>query len=113
VHFLWCRNSLFLFPLPPPPFPMLWAIHLLHESKDAIDPFVFPTPSTFLEIYIPWQLKVYDIMDSPAAMVGSLQFQHRNPPALSIQDSPIHSERTLVHKQSQNPWRSTNKHSAQ
>jgi hypothetical protein len=31
----------------------------------------------------------------------SLQFQHRNPPALSIQDSPIHSERTLVHKYSQ------------
>jgi hypothetical protein len=27
----------------------------------------------------------------------SLQFQHRNPPELSIQDSAIHSERTLVH----------------
>jgi hypothetical protein len=38
-----------------------------------------------------------------SAMGDSLQFQHRNPPALSIQDSPIHSERTLVHKQSQNP----------
>jgi hypothetical protein len=34
-----------------------------------------------------------------SAMGDSLQFQHRNPPALSIQDSPIHSERTLVHKQ--------------
>jgi hypothetical protein len=32
----------------------------------------------------------------------SLQFQHRNPPALSVQDFPIHSERTLVHKQLQN-----------
>jgi hypothetical protein len=29
----------------------------------------------------------------------SVQFQHRNIPALSIQDSPIHSERILVHKQ--------------
>jgi hypothetical protein len=29
----------------------------------------------------------------------SLQFHHRNPPSLSIQNSPIHSERTLVHKQ--------------
>jgi hypothetical protein len=38
-----------------------------------------------------------------SAMGDSLQFQHRNPPALSIKDSPIHSERTLVHKQSQNP----------
>jgi hypothetical protein len=37
------------------------------------------------------------------AMGYSLQFQHLNPPALSIQDSPFHSERTLVHKQSQDP----------
>jgi hypothetical protein len=37
------------------------------------------------------------------AMGDSLQFQHRNPPALSIQDSPIHSERTLAHKQPQDP----------
>jgi hypothetical protein len=43
----------------------------------------------------------------------SLQFQHQNPLALSIQDSPIHSECTLVHKQPQNPWRSANEHSAQ
>jgi hypothetical protein len=48
-----------------------------------------------------------------SAMGGSLQFQHRNPPALPIQDSPIHSERTLVHKQPKNPWRPTNEHSAQ
>jgi hypothetical protein len=33
-----------------------------------------------------------------SAMGDSRQFQHRNPPALSIQDSPIHSERTLIHK---------------
>jgi hypothetical protein len=32
-----------------------------------------------------------------SAMGNSLQFQHRNPPAFSIQDSPINSERTLVH----------------
>jgi hypothetical protein len=42
-----------------------------------------------------------------------LQFQHRNPPALSIQDSPIYSERTSVHKQPQDPRKSTNEHSAQ
>jgi hypothetical protein len=30
---------------------------------------------------------------------NNLQFQHRNTPAFSIQDSPTHSERTLVHKQ--------------
>jgi hypothetical protein len=36
-----------------------------------------------------------------SAMGDSLQFQYQNPPALSIQDSPIHSERTLVHKQPQ------------
>jgi hypothetical protein len=42
-----------------------------------------------------------------SAMRDSLQFQHRNPPALSIQDSPIHSERTSVHKHPQDPWRST------
>jgi hypothetical protein len=29
---------------------------------------------------------------------GSLQFQHPNPPALSMQKPPIYSERTLVHK---------------
>jgi hypothetical protein len=34
-----------------------------------------------------------------------------DPPALSVQDSPIHSERTLVHKEPHNPW--TNEHSAQ
>jgi hypothetical protein len=45
-------------------------------------------------------------------MGDGLQFQHRNPPALSIQESPIHSERTLEHKQ-HDPWRSTNEHSAQ
>jgi hypothetical protein len=38
-----------------------------------------------------------------SAMEDSLQFLHRNPPALSIQDSPKHSERTLVHKQPQDP----------
>jgi hypothetical protein len=42
-----------------------------------------------------------DIWNS--AMGDSLQFQHRNPPALSIQVSPIHSKRTLVHKQPQDP----------
>jgi hypothetical protein len=31
-----------------------------------------------------------------SAMGDSLQFQHRNPPALAIQDSPIHFERTFV-----------------
>jgi hypothetical protein len=36
-------------------------------------------------------------------MEGSLQFQHQNHPALSIQDSSIHSEYTLVQKQLQNP----------
>jgi hypothetical protein len=38
-----------------------------------------------------------------SAMRESLQFRHRNPQALSIQDSPIHSERTLLHKQPQHP----------
>jgi hypothetical protein len=38
-----------------------------------------------------------------SAMGDSLQFQHQNHPALSIQGSPIYSERTLVHKQSQDP----------
>jgi hypothetical protein len=36
-----------------------------------------------------------------SAMGGSLQFQHQNPPALSIQHALIHSEHTLVHKQLQ------------
>jgi hypothetical protein len=36
-------------------------------------------------------------------IVDSLQFQHRNPPALPIRESPIHFERTLVHKQPQPP----------
>jgi hypothetical protein len=53
-------------------------------------------------------------MDTLNSAVGdSLQFQHRNVPALSIQDSPIHSERALVHKQPQDPWRSTNERSAE
>jgi hypothetical protein len=43
----------------------------------------------------------------------SLQLQHWNLTALSIQDSPIHSERSMAHKQPQDPWRSTNEHSAQ
>jgi hypothetical protein len=47
------------------------------------------------------------------AMGDSLQFQHQNPPALSIQEPLIHSERTLVHKQPQDPPISTNEHSAQ
>jgi hypothetical protein len=40
-----------------------------------------------------------------SAMGDSFQFQHQNPSALSIQDShcQIHSERTLVHKQPQDP----------
>jgi hypothetical protein len=46
-------------------------------------------------------------------MGDSLQFQDLNPSALSIQDSPIHSERTLVYKQPQDPWRSANEHSVQ
>jgi hypothetical protein len=32
-----------------------------------------------------------------SATGDSLQLQHRNPPALSVQDSPIHYECTLVH----------------
>jgi hypothetical protein len=47
------------------------------------------------------------------AMEDSIQFQHQYPPALLIQASPIHSERTLILKQPQDPWRSTNEHSAQ
>jgi hypothetical protein len=42
-----------------------------------------------------------DLWDS--VMGDSLKFQHRNPPTFSIQDFPSHSERTLVHKQSQDP----------
>jgi hypothetical protein len=38
-----------------------------------------------------------------SAMEDSLQFQHRNLPALSIKHSPIHSERTLLRKQPQDP----------
>jgi hypothetical protein len=52
-----------------------------------------------------------DIWNS--AMGDSLQFQHRNPAALSIQDCPIYCGPTLVHKQSQDPRRSVNEHSAQ
>jgi hypothetical protein len=33
-----------------------------------------------------------------SAVGDSFQFQHQNPPVLSIQDYPIHSERTLVHR---------------
>jgi hypothetical protein len=36
-----------------------------------------------------------------SATGDNLQFQLRNPPAFSIQDSPIHSEFTSVHKQPQ------------
>jgi hypothetical protein len=32
--------------------------------------------------------------------------------AFSIQDSPFHSERTFVHEEQQDPWRSTNEHNA-
>jgi hypothetical protein len=38
-----------------------------------------------------------------SALGDSLQFQHQNPLALSIQDSQIHSERTLVRKEPQDP----------
>jgi hypothetical protein len=38
-----------------------------------------------------------------SVMGDSLQFQHRNPQALSIQDFPIHSECTLIHNQPQDP----------
>jgi hypothetical protein len=40
-----------------------------------------------------------------SAMGDSLQFQQLNPTELSIQDCPIHSERTFVYKQPQDPWR--------
>jgi hypothetical protein len=43
--------------------------------------------------------KLYNIFFN-LAMADSLKFQHQNPSALSIQDSPIHSECTLV----QDPW---------
>jgi hypothetical protein len=36
-----------------------------------------------------------------SAMGDSLQFQHQNPQELSIQDSPIHSECTWIHKKPQ------------
>jgi hypothetical protein len=63
-------------------------------------------------LYIYSNTQIYsDIRNS--AMGDSLQFHQRNPPALSVQDSPIHSERTLVHKQPQDPRRSTNEYSAQ
>jgi hypothetical protein len=42
-----------------------------------------------------------DVFNS--AIGDSLRNQHKNPPALSIQHSPIHSERTLVHRQPQHP----------
>jgi hypothetical protein len=38
-----------------------------------------------------------------STMGDSLQFHHGNPPSLSIQYSPIHSERILAHKQPQDP----------
>jgi hypothetical protein len=31
------------------------------------------------------------------ASINTNQFKHRNPPALSIEDCPVHSERTLLH----------------
>jgi hypothetical protein len=40
-----------------------------------------------------------NVTASLAAIGDGFQFQHRNSPALPIQDSPIHSERTLVYKQ--------------
>jgi hypothetical protein len=44
---------------------------------------------------IPIQSSTQTRMDlRNSAMGDSLEFQHRNPPAISIQDSPIHSERT-------------------
>jgi hypothetical protein len=50
------------------------------------------------------ELLLYKAVLKPIRTYGdSLQFQHRNPPGLSIQDSQIHSERTLVHKQPQDP----------
>jgi hypothetical protein len=50
----------------------------------------------------PTQISTQTQMDLwNSAMEDSLQFEHRNPPALSIQDSPIHSERSLVHKEPQ------------
>jgi hypothetical protein len=53
-------------------------------------------------------------MDQWKSATGErLQFQHQNPPAHSIQDSPIQCESTLLHKQPQDPWRSTNERSAQ
>jgi hypothetical protein len=42
-----------------------------------------------------------------SAMGDRLQFQHQNPPALSIQDSLTHSARTLVHKEQPDPFKST------
>jgi hypothetical protein len=48
----------------------------------------------------PIQSSIQTHMDIWNLFMGdSLQFQHRNSPALSIRDSPIHSERTLLHKQ--------------
>jgi hypothetical protein len=41
-----------------------------------------------------------DLWDS--AMGDSLQFKQQNPPALPIQDSPIHSELTLAHNHRSN-----------
>jgi hypothetical protein len=48
-----------------------------------------------------------------SAMGYSLYFRHQYLPVLSIQDCQIHSEHILVHKQPQDPWRSTNEHSSQ
>jgi hypothetical protein len=42
-----------------------------------------------------------------SGMKDSLQFQHRNPPELSIQDTPVHSECTLVHNHRKDQQMST------
>jgi hypothetical protein len=50
------------------------------------------------------------VLISPASFLLYKDLSDAN---FSIQDSPIHSERTLVHKQPQDPRRSTNDYSAQ
>jgi hypothetical protein len=73
-------------------------------------------PKSETNALTPWKINTINSKQTPpiqssqthldlrnSAMGDSLSFQHRNPPALPIQDSPIHSERTMVHKQPQDP----------
>jgi hypothetical protein len=113
--------------LPPHYFPISFictfcrhfCIHILATAKDS-SRFFYPNNFSAIVSLFGWAVFLWFWCACPCqssiemyAQVFHFIFPGVDPPALSIQDSPIHSERTLVHKQPQDPWRSTNEHSAQ